>query len=192
MTNVTYLPWVDPDTADNFPASPSDSAPEGVESLETFPEELEDALVRKLAYADMSVQEARQWLRDHNAAEVDAHSLIDKCERLGYLNDERLATTLTLRWSERKGKSRGAISSELRQRGISSSHIEQALAEIGDDAEQARATELALARIRQFRSLDDATAERRLTGYLSRRGYSGHIVRQAVREAMVNASPDRT
>lgn len=228
MTNVTYLPWVDPKKSPRPEDSSVDSAPSGVESTELFSEKLglahdsepassasstdsarekasrrprfvdseeddatgldlealEASLLRKLGRADMSVHEVRVWLRTKDAAEGDANELIDKCERLGYLNDERLAVTLTERLSERKGKSRGAIAGELRQRGIPSTFIDAALDAIEDDTEQARADELAQARVRQFRQLDDATAERRLMGYLSRRGYSGTIVRQAVRGAM--------
>lgn len=214
MTNVTYLPWVDP----NKSAIPEDSsvgsAPAGVEPTEFLSETLglapeadssrrprfvdsdddeangldlealEAALLRKLGRADMSVHEVRLWLRKKDAAEGDANELIDKCERLGYLNDERLAVTLTERLSDRKGKSRGAIAGELRQRGIPSVFVDAALESIEDDSEQARADELAQARVRQFRHLDDSTAERRLMGYLSRRGYSGTVVRQAVRAAM--------
>lgn len=222
MTNVTYLPWVDPQKSNTPEASSVGSAPTGVESTELFSdilglaldtesaaptepassrrprfvdsdedeangldlEALEAALLRKLGRADMSVHEVRLWLRGKDAAEGDANELIDKFERLGYLNDERLAVALTERLSERKGKSRGAIAGELRQRGIPSAFVDAALESIQDDTEQARADELAQARVRQFRQLDDATAERRLMGYLSRRGYSGSVVRQAVREAM--------
>lgn len=222
MTNVTYLPWVDPTKAPGQEDSSADSAPAGVESADFFSEKLglssateassasssrssrrprfvdaeeddaagldvealEAALLRKLGRADMSVNEVRVWLRSQDAAERDANELIDKCERLGYLNDERLAATLTERLSERKRKSRGAIAGELRQRGIPSTYIDAALEKIEDDSEQARADELAQARVRQFRDLDDTTAERRLMGYLSRRGYSGSIVRQAVQGAM--------
>lgn len=227
MTNVTYLPWVDPKKSLGPDESLVDSAPTGVESTGLFSEKLdlapdgasahpagktatstpssrpprfvdveeedasgldlealEAALLRKLGRADMSVHEVRLWLRTKDAAEGDANELIDKCERLGYLNDERLAVTLTERLSDRKGKSRGAIAGELRQRGIPSTFVDAALESIEDDTEQARADELAQARVRQFHQLDDSTAERRLMGYLTRRGYSGGVVRHAVRQAM--------
>lgn len=228
MTNVTYLPWVDPQKSLGPEDSSADSAPAGAESAGLFSEKLglaldtdefsasgdsvptqktssrrprfvdaeddeasgldlealEAALLRKLGRADMSVHEVRIWLRSKDAAEGDAEALIDKFERLGYLNDERLAVALTERLSERKGKSRGAIAGELRQRGIPSAYIDQALAGVEEEAEQAKADELALARVRQFHQLDDSTAERRLMGYLTRRGYSGGVVRHAVRQAM--------
>lgn len=213
MTNVTFLPWVDPESTPAT-ASPDQSGeavkevsevPVGVHRLsrvmftevEEVPDQdeeesvaafdldaLEQTLLRKLHTHDMSVHEVMTWLRSKDAAEGDAAELVAKFERLNYLNDERLARELVSRLSERKGKSKSVISRELRQRGIPSHAVDVALDAIDDDDELAKATELALQRVRQFSKLDDATAERRLVGFLSRRGYSGQTVREACREAL--------
>lgn len=201
MTNVTYLPWVTPENneADSF-TSVGESASSGgaepthrVRFTEAEPEEhiaalsiddLETTLLRKLHSHDMSVREVSDWLRQKDAPEGDASALVEKCQRLGYLNDERLALELCRRLSERKGKSRSIVARELRQRGLEQSAIDAALDSIDDDAEGEKATELALQRVRQFSSLDDETAERRLNGFLSRRGYTSEVVRAAVRAAM--------
>ncbi|MDF9809252.1 regulatory protein [Aurantimicrobium minutum] len=214
MTNVTFLPWVDPESSP-IAASPEISGeavgdaaevPAGVQRLsrvmftevEDVVEDeeesvaaldldaLEQTLLRKLHTHDMSVHEVMTWLRSKDAAEGDAAELVAKFERLNYLNDERLARELVSRLSERKGKSKSVIARELRQRGISSSAVYEALEAIDDDDELSKATELALQRVRQFSKLDDATAERRLVGFLSRRGYSGQTVREACREALAS------
>ena len=213
MTNVTFLPWVNPESTP-LTASPDPSGeavgaaaevPAGVQRLsrvmfteveDVADEEesvaaldldaLEQTLLRKLNSHDMSVHEVMTWLRSKDAAEGDAAELIAKFERLNYLNDERLARELVSRLSERKGKSKSVIARELRQRGIPSSLVDVALEEINDDDELAKATELALQRVRQFSKLDDETAERRLVGFLSRRGYSGQTVREACREALAS------
>jgi regulatory protein len=213
VTNVTFLPWVDPEqnqpvaspetsgeaTADsgNIPAGFSRLSSVLFADVEDSPEEsaaacdvdaLENSLLKKLNSQDMSVFEVQQWLAGKDAPEADAAELIAKCERLNYLNDERLAHELVSRLSERKGKSKSVISRELRQRGISTAVIETALEAIDDEEELHKATELALQRVRQFSRFDDATAERRLVGFLSRRGYSGHIVREACKEALASRS----
>jgi regulatory protein len=108
---------------------------------------------------------------------------------LGYLNDERLAVELATRLSERKGQSRSIISRELRRRGVDSAAAEAALDGLDAGAEENQAAELALTRVRQFSRLDDATAERRLVGFLSRRGYTGQVVREATKAAMATRSP---
>jgi len=211
VTNVTFLPWVDPESSP-IAASPeisgeavgdAASVPAGLQRLsrvmfteveEATEEEesvaaldldaLEQTLLRKLHTHDMSVHEVMTWLRSKDAAEGDAAELVAKFERLNYLNDERLARELVSRLSERKGKSKSVIARELRQRGISSHAVDAALEAIDDDDELAKATELALQRVRQFSKLDHATAERRLVGFLSRRGYSSQTVREACREAL--------
>lgn len=217
MTNVTFLPWVDPESSP-IAASPEISGeavgdaavpevvPVGVarlsrvmftevdevtesagevESVAAFDlEALEQTLLRKLHTHDMSIHEVMTWLRSKDAAEGDAAELVAKFERLNYLDDERLARELVSRLSERKGKSKSVTARELRQRGISSHAVEAAIEEIDDDDELAKATELAVQRARQFSKLDNSTAERRLVGFLSRRGYSGQTVREACREAL--------
>lgn len=214
MTNVTFLPWVDPESSpiaaslEILGEAVGDAAevPAGVQRLsrvmftevEDVVEDeeesvaaldldaLEQTLLRKLHTHDMSVHEVMTWLRSKDAAEGDAAELVAKFERLNYLNDERLARELVSRLSERKGKSKSVIARELRQRGISSSAVDEALEAIDEDNELSKATELALQRVRQFSKLDDATAERRLVGFLSRRGYSGQTVREACREALAS------
>ena len=213
MTNVTFLPWVDPESSP-IAASPEISGEAvgnaaknlaGVRKLssvmftevEEIPEEnesvaaldldsLEQTLLRKLNTSDMSVHEVMTWLRSKDAAEGDAAELVAKFERLNYLNDDRLARELVSRLSERKGKSKSVIARELRQRGISVNAVDAALELIDDDDELHKATQLALQRVRQFSKLDDETAERRLYGFLSRRGYSGNTVREACKEALAS------
>jgi regulatory protein len=214
VTNVTFLPWVDPESSPiaaspdisgeavgetaEFPAvvqrlsrvmyaEVEDIVEDNEESVEALDlDALEQTLLRKLHNHDMSVHEVMTWLRSKDAAEGDAAELVAKFERLNYLNDERLARELVSRLSERKGKSKSVIARELRQRGISSSAVDEALEAIDEDNELSKATELALQRVRQFSKLDDATAERRLVGFLSRRGYSGQTVREACREALAS------
>jgi regulatory protein len=205
VTNVTYLPWVNPENneADSSTlvgesaSSDTDTQTPRVHFTDVEAEEhiaalsideLETTLLRKLHSHDMSVREVSDWLRQNDAPEGDALALVEKCQRLGYLNDERLALELCRRLSERKGKSRSVVARELRQRGLEQSSIDAALDSIDDNAEGQKATELALQRVRQFSSLDDETAERRLSGFLSRRGYTSEVVRAAVRVAMETRS----
>jgi regulatory protein len=53
-----------------------------------------------------------------------------------------------------------------------------------EDVRSARLDEVASDRARRLASLDRAVAERRLTAYLMRKGYSGSDVRTAVRQAL--------
>lgn len=114
---------------------------------------------------------------------------LDRLERVGLIDDAALAETLVRTRHERKGLGRSALTAELRRRHIDQQHIDAALEQIDDDEEQSRATELAVRRAPQLRSLDGETAKRRLTGFLMRKGYSGSVVRTAVDEALRTLGP---
>lgn len=211
MTNVTYLPWVSPEHSGSgdesvevsspeapvqpevkefsevFALAPDSASPEhsDLASVATFDiDQLENALVRKLHASDMSAREVHTWLSSRDAPEADAQTLIDKFIRLGYIDDQRMARQLVDKLSGRKGKSKNIIVNDLRQRGISSDVISEAVQVIDEDDELEKATALATQRARQFTHLDPATAERRLVGFLTRRGYPSSIVRQACKEAL--------
>jgi regulatory protein len=67
---------------------------------------------------------------------------------------------------------------------LSPAAIEYALELVDTSDELARARELAVKRAGQLASYDRETAQRRLSGYLARRGYSGSTVRAAVEHAL--------
>ena len=103
---------------------------------------------------------------------------------LDYLNDRRLAEDVVRVESERKGKGRQGIQSELRRRGIAEADYLDALETLERDGERGRARELAEKRIRQLGGLDDVAVRRRLHSYLARRGFAGDTVSAAVDAAM--------
>jgi regulatory protein len=67
---------------------------------------------------------------------------------------------------------------------LSPAAIEYALELVDTGDELSRARELAVKRAGQLTSYDRETAQRRLSGYLMRRGYSGSTVRAAVEDAL--------
>lgn len=69
---------------------------------------------------------------------------------------------------------------ELRGKGVADTVIEEALAEIDEDATVLR---LALARAAQLRRLPRPDFDRRLGGFLARRGFSGATIRRALAQA---------
>jgi len=188
MSNVTYLPWVSPDSdGESSTAMAAAERPDAVADALIHDDELarlDTLVIRKLTAGDLSSGEVRSLLIAHGLPERDAEEWLDRYQRLGYVNDERLAELLVVQWSERKGKGRGAIASEMRRRLIPAQICASALADLDDDSQTDRATELAVARARQLTKLDRTTAERRLSAFLSRRGFSGSAARSAIRVAL--------
>lgn len=140
--------------------------------------------IHQLARRGMSRWELGQVLAKRGVDDALAAAELDRLESLGLLDDAALAVTLVYTQHTRRGLGRAAIGQELRRRHVDAAIIEDALAEIADDDELERATELALKRVPQLRSVDDETAARRLSGFLARKGYGGSVVRAAIETAM--------
>lgn len=201
MSNVTYLPWVPQDGEPtgarvvSFESVPAEeSRPAQAESGQHAPapasvDDVYESLIRKLGVADMSSHEVRVWLREKELDEAEAEEILAKVEHLGYVDDFRLAEMLMNRLTLRKGQGRSAIALELRKRHLSPNAIDEALAGIDQGAELDRALALATNRAPSLQRFDKATAERRLQGFLARRGYPSDIIREAIRAAFIEYPP---
>lgn len=143
----------------------------------------EDA-VRLLARRARSSGELRAELvaLGHDPHEVD--DVIDEFVRSLYLDDLGLARVVTEKLREGKRASRAQIRQKLRERKFEDEAIETALGELDDDEEFALLRRTALERARRLGGVDRQTAERRLLGFLARRGWSGEPAVRAVRDAL--------
>lgn len=146
-------------------------------------ERINNVSMHALARRDVSVSQMRRLLgaREFDSDEIEAE--IDRLLGVGLLDDARLAETLVRTLRDRKGLGRTALAAELGKRGIEAETISQALAELGSD-ELDRAIEVARRRAPQLRSVGPEAAQRRLAGFLARKGYSGSVVRIAVERAL--------
>ncbi|MEP6479174.1 MAG: regulatory protein RecX [Rhodoglobus sp.] len=146
-------------------------------------EPIENVSMYALARRGMSSREMHDYLvgRDFEADAVVAE--IERLERVQLLDDAALAETLVRTLRERKGLGRSALNAELRRRKLDGIAIEGSMASAGDD-ELERATEIAIKRAPQLRSLDQETAKRRLGAFLMRKGYGGSVVSAAVSAAL--------
>jgi len=151
---------------------------------ETPAQDIETVSMRALTRRGLSRWELGDLLarREYDIDAIEAE--LDRLQGVDLIDDAALAETVVRTKHERKGLGRNALIRELSQRHIDPAVIDEAVSAIDDEDEQAMATELAVKRARQFSSLDATTAERRLTGYLMRRGYSSTIVREATRIAL--------
>ncbi|WP_420364125.1 regulatory protein RecX [Curtobacterium aetherium] len=143
--------------------------------------------MRALGRRGVSTSELRTMLEKQDDLDPDVvEHEIDRLTRVGLLDDVALATDLVDRMHARKGLGRQAIVADLRRRGIDQVAIDAALDAAADDEDDefVRAIELATKRAGQMRGLDRATAERRLSGFLMRKGYGSGVVRVAVERAL--------
>ncbi|WP_448809634.1 regulatory protein RecX [Agromyces bauzanensis] len=141
-------------------------------------------VVSRLRRSALSVAEVRAVLAEHGLDADEIEEWIERYERLGYLDDARLAEQLVHVSSSRRGRGSGAILQELSRRGVDDAAARAAIEAIDPDTERENAFAVAERRARQLTGLDRQTAERRLSAFLQRRGYPGDVVREAVTAAL--------
>ena len=145
--------------------------------------------VRVLARRALSSGELRRELLSIGHPTCDIEVVIDEFTASLYLDDLSLARRVAESLRERKGSSRSQIRFKLRDRLIPQAAIEEVLGELDDDEEFALLRAAAADRARKMGSLDRQTAERRLLGFLARRGWSGEPASRAAREALDGFRP---
>ncbi|WP_162239024.1 MULTISPECIES: regulatory protein RecX [unclassified Rathayibacter] len=169
---------------DEAPREEDDREIELAAPEEPDPEQIADRIVRGLSRKSLSVAEVEARLYTEGVAEKDALEILERFARFGYLDDYKMAEQLVLSLRERKKLGRSSIQQELRGRKLDPDAIASALDEFDGDDEYRTALELARKRLPSLRSLSDEVAERRLTGFLARRGYGGALVQRVVRETV--------
>ena len=150
-------------------------------------EHAEQVLLQRLRARSLSATEARTILAGTEIAEHEIDEVIDRFAELGYIDEGRLADQILHSHHERKGLGRSGVQAEMRRRGLDHDLILEKLEELPDD-EAERAIELACKRVQQLGRLDDQTVDRRLTGFLMRKGYASSAVRLAVKAALASRS----
>lgn len=138
------------------------------------------ALARALRFLGYRARSESELALRLKAWEVDpgiAARVLSRLRQLRLLDDEAFAAW----WVESRGRQspRGsrAMRDELRRKGVSDAAIDTALAELDEDETIFR---LALARGERLRGLPRPDFERRLGGYLTRRGFPGNAIRAAL------------
>ncbi|GHD49965.1 RecX family transcriptional regulator [Mycetocola manganoxydans] len=173
---VTYLPG----------AAREPDAP--VAEPQAEPEAVEAALVRKLARRALSEAEVLAFGMDEGLDASQANAVLDRLRDLGYVDDHVLAEQLKHALYERKGQSKSVVGRAMAGRSIPRDVIDEVLDDIDSGDELSAATELAAKRASQLSGLDKQTLERRLVGFLARRGYPGNIVREAIAPLLTGRS----
>ena len=120
--------------------------------------------------------------RGHDAGTIE--EVIEEFVQSLYLDDLGLARVTMEQLRERKQASRAQIRVKLRTRRLSDEIIDAVLAELDDDDEDDLLRSAARDRARKLHGLDRQVAERRLFGFLARRGWSGERAARAVRDAL--------
>jgi regulatory protein len=140
--------------------------------------------LRLLTLAPRTRAQLADALRKRGIPDTVAAGVLDTYADVGLIDDAAFARA----WVESRHYSRGlagrALAAELKQRGVDSGEIRDAIEELGPDAEVATARKLVAQRLAGTRGEPAQARTRRLAGMLARKGYPPGLAFRVIREAM--------
>ena len=146
----------------------------------------EEALRRAfgyLAHRSRSRAELERYLSRRGYADAVVASVLARCEDLGYVDDREFAASWVRDRIRLKPRGIARLRSELRKKGVPASDAEAGIARaFGEEGvtERDLLERVAEKRWRTRRTDDPVRVRRRLSGYLQRRGFPGHAIREVV------------
>ena len=151
-----------------------------------MPVDLEKArgrALRLLKFRPRSESELRSRLGRCGFADSTTEAVLAELKQKGLVNDALFARLFVTQKALSKPVGRRLLLTQLRAKGIKPELAAEAVAvttEGRDEFEMAR--QLALGRVSRMRGLERAAIERRLFGFLSRRGFASDVVHRVVKE----------
>ena len=142
-----------------------------------------NVLLHQLARSAKSTHQLRKILENREIDSEIAERVLERFTEVGLIDDQAFAETIVNSRRNFKGLSKSAIKRELNEKGVPAPLIETAIESITPEDDLAAANDLATRRIRQMSGLSREVRERRLAGYLGRKGYPSSIVFAAIRNA---------
>ncbi len=154
-----------------------------------------EAQSESLTYSDgMNVALYALGPRARSRAELHAHlikrnfelsiveAVLDQLEIEGLLNDLEFAQLWSESRQRQKKMSKRLIIQELRGKGVTQEIIDEVMEEIDDESEYKLAFALAERKYRSCSHLDPEKIYSRISGALSRKGFSGGLTSRIIRE----------
>ncbi|MFE9353584.1 recombination regulator RecX [Streptomyces olivaceoviridis] len=129
-------------------------------------------------------------LRKREIPEEAAEEVLSRFEEVGLIDDSAFADAWVESRHHGRGLARRALARELRTKGVDSALIEDAVAQLDSEQEEATARELVARKLRATRGLDRDKRLRRLAGMLGRKGYPEGMALRVVRQALEEEGED--
>lgn len=167
------------------PEHPTTESPTHESPIDTL-----SVATKMLARKAMSAGELQKELQTVGCPATDIEVVIEEFKESLYLDDLGLARLVSEKLRSSKNASKNQIRRSLQQRLFEPYVIEEVLEDFAEEEETTLLFETAKKRARQMRGLSRDVAERRLIGFLSRRGWGGSEMFRAVTEALDSAESD--
>ncbi|MEN9714957.1 MAG: hypothetical protein RJA35_424 [Actinomycetota bacterium] len=150
-------------------------------SPEEWDEKARGWLLAKLTRGPRTKHQLGQMLAQRGVpAEISEH-LVDRFEDVGLIDDAAYARAFTHDRRATRGLSKSALKRELSTAGVASELVDDALSGIDSESEHELAIQLVRKRWASVRNLERDARQRRLMGFLGRRGFGSNIITSAIR-----------
>lgn len=149
-----------------------------------------DICLRQLTAGPRSRAQLEEVLRRRDVPPETGESVLDRLAEVGLVDDATFARAWVDSRHAGRGLARRALSHELRARGISDDIVENAVAPIDFDQEEATARRLLARRLPATAGLPEEVRVRRLTGLLARKGYPPGMAQKIIRESLAEERAD--
>ncbi len=130
-----------------------------------------------LSYRVRTEAEIRRNLNKHDTPEGTIEEVLERLRRNNLVDDRQFANTWVENRSTFRPRGRRALRSELRQKGVDQEIIDEALQEIDEEELAYRA---ARKNARKYLKLDWPEFRKKLSGFLTRRGFNYAITASVV------------
>ena len=137
-----------------------------------------------LTGASRSRKQLADLLASRDIPDDVSAAVLDRFSEVGLVDDAAFAAAWVSSRQSARGLSRRALSHELRAKGVDPEVASVALEAVDPQDEWDTARALVARKVPGMRRLDTATATRRLTGMLARKGYGMGLAAWVVREAL--------
>lgn len=127
------------------------------------------AALNFLSYRPRSRREIADYFRRKKIDLDVVEAVVARLERAGLLDDQEFARFWVDNRQSFRPRGTRALRMELRQKGLESGVIDEALAQVGDEEDTAYAT--GLTRVRTYGAFDEREFSRKMIGFLQRRGF---------------------
>jgi regulatory protein len=156
-------------------------------SVDNLEERARNIVLRLLERGPKSSSELALALEKHEIPTEIARHVIQRFSDVELIDDSAYAQQLADASRRTSGLARYMVKRKLADKGLDQEIIDRVASEISDEDELLVATELAIKRRGQLSKLAPEVRDRRLIGFLQRRGFGSGVVFAAIREAEAQA-----
>ena len=170
--------------------APSSSRAERGESSGDPAERARAICLRLLTGTPRTRKQLADALRKREIPEDVVEEVLSRFEEVGLIDDGAFADAWVESRHHGRGLARRALARELRTKGVDSALIDEAVAQLDSEQEEATARDLVARKLRATRGLDRDKRLRRLAGMLARKGYPESMALRVVRQALEDEGED--